>query len=195
VLAEHPAVRAAAVLLREDAPGEPRLVAYAACPAGGAVPGVDELRETLRKKLPEYMVPASFVLLPELPRTVNGKVDRAALPPPAVRQAEDLPRQELEPLEEVLAGMMAEVLCVEQVGLEDSFFELGGHSLRALELISMVQEAFELEVPLFHLFDAPTVSGLAAYLREEPERRERVEATAVLLLRMTANETLAGREA
>ncbi len=185
-LAEHPAVSEAAAVVRQDG-GDSRLAAYVSFRPEGAPPGAEELREHLRKRLPDYMVPAALVPLAGLPRTRNGKIDRAALPAPAAPTGLG-PAEELPPLEEVLAGMMAEVLSLERVGPDDNFFELGGHSLRAIELISTVQSTFGVEIPLFHLFDSPTVAGLAAYLREDPERMERVEATAAILLQVTGVE-------
>lgn len=145
---------------------------------------VPMLREHLGEKLPEYMVPSAFVLLESLPLTPNGKVDRKSLPPP------DPVRPELEgkfvpprtPVEEVLAGIWAEVLGLERVGVEDNFFELGGHSLIATQLISHVREVLQVEVPLRHLFEEPSVAGLAKLILEDPGRRVVVEKTAQLLL-------------
>jgi len=186
VLGEHPEVRETAVLLRGQEPGtEPRLVAYASCRREPA-PAADDLRAFLRRKLPEYMVPSAFVLLADLPQTRNGKIDRAALPDPEIlRQALEpvLPRT---PVEEVLAGMMAEVLGVEELGIHDNFFERGGNSLRVTELVTVVRDSFGVEVPLFHVFDTPTVAGLAAALLEDPEQRRQMEETAPVLLDFAA---------
>jgi amino acid adenylation domain-containing protein len=165
VLAQHPAVREAAVLVREGMAGEKRLVAYVALDSGGAPTGV-ELRSYLRQKLPEYMTPSVFVELDALPLTPNGKVDRGALPAP---DHANLARPELAGVyvaprtmvEETLAGIWSKVLGVTQVGAHDSFFDLGGHSLLATQAISRVREAFRLELPLRSLFEAPTVAGLA----------------------------------
>ena len=190
-LAAEPGVSAAAALLRQDAETEPRLVGYVTWPPGAPPPAEAALRASLRRKLPGYMMPAALVILPDLPLDPSGKIDLKALPPPGPRTAPTAPSPELPPLEEVLAGMMAEVLGVDRVGMDDRFFDLGGHSLRALELIGMVRQAFELEIPLSHLFDTPTVSGLAAYIREDPARSDRVEAAAAALLRLTAGERTA----
>jgi len=165
VLAGHPAVRESVVLVREDVPGEKRLVAYLV-PQVEPAPTAGELRSFLKKKLPEYMVPAAFVLLETLPLSTNGKVDRRTLPMP------DQVRPHLEEafvapgnaVEEVVAGIWAEVLGVERVGVLDNFFELGGHSLLATQVISRVQEAFQVEVPLRSMFESPTVAGLAVSL-------------------------------
>ncbi|HEY0375489.1 MAG TPA: amino acid adenylation domain-containing protein, partial [Pyrinomonadaceae bacterium] len=120
-----------------------------------------ELRKFVSQKLPDYMVPSAFVILPALPLTRRGKVDRAALPPPEqVESGADIvaPRT---PAEELLANLYSEVLRLEQVSVEDNFFELGGHSLLATQLISRVRQVFGLEVPLRLLFERPTVAALA----------------------------------
>jgi amino acid adenylation domain-containing protein len=184
VLLEHPEAREAAVVAAEDRGGDRRIVAYVVCgePVDAAVTA---LRGFLKKKLPAYMMPALFVPLSALPRTRNGKIDRSALPSPDPAQTADSGRAApRSPLEEVLAGMMAEVLGVERVGIFDNFFELGGHSLRAAELIGLVRETFGVELPLFQVFDVPTVAGLAGFLTEEPERRRRVEEMAPVVLRL-----------
>jgi amino acid adenylation domain-containing protein len=153
-LAEHAAVRQAVVDVREDAPGERRLVAYVV----GDV-DADTLREHLRERLPEYMVPGAFVVLDRLPLTPNGKLDRRALPAPEQEGAAHVgPRT---PTEEVLAGIWAEVLGQERVGVAESFFALGGHSLLAMRVVSRVREVFGVELPVRALFEAPGVAGLA----------------------------------
>jgi acyl carrier protein len=188
VLGEHPAVRQTAVLLRSDGLGaESRLVAYAAY-RGEPAPTADDLRAFVRRKLPEYMVPSAFVLLADLPQTRNGKVDRAALPDPEVLRQSLEPALPRTPVEEVLVGMMAEVLGVEDLGIHDNFFERGGNSLRVTELVAMVRDAFGVEVPLFHVFDTPTVAGLAAVLMEDPEQRRLMEETAPILLDFASRE-------
>jgi acyl carrier protein len=123
---------------------------------------VSQIRSALEEQLPDYMVPSAIVMLETLPLTPNGKVDRKALPTP------DQTRIELEgefvaprtPVEEVLAGIWAEVLSVEQVGVFDNFFQLGGHSLLATQIIGRVRNAFQVELPLRSLFESPTVAGL-----------------------------------
>ncbi len=166
-LLAHPAVRSAVAVVREDAPGEPRLVAYVA-PAGAA-PDAAGLRAHLRERLPEYMVPAAIVALEALPLTPGGKLDRGALPAPeraADGERRVAPRT---PAEEVLAGIWAEILRLEPVGVTASFFELGGHSLLAIRVVSRVREALGVELPLRAIFEAPTVAELAA--RVEALRR------------------------
>src|SRR5262249_11181118 len=164
----HEDVREAVVLAREDQPGEKRLVAYIVSGVTG-IAGQEQaqtlrsMRGFLKERLPEYMVPSAFVFLDSLPLTPNGKVDRQALPAPSSA------RPELEeaftaagtPTEEVLAGMWAELLGVEQVGIHDNFFDLGGHSLLATQVISRVRELFHVEIALRQLFETPTVAGLA----------------------------------
>ncbi len=160
VLREHPGVRAAAVVAREGAPGEARLVGYVVGEEGADVAPAG-LRAWLADRLPSYLVPTAWVELEALPLLPNGKLDRRALPEPeagAVEEAYVAPRT---PVEEVLAGIWAEVLKLKGVGVQDNFFELGGHSLLATRVMSQVREAFQVEVPLLTLFEAPTVAGLA----------------------------------
>ncbi|HEX6910169.1 MAG TPA: condensation domain-containing protein, partial [Longimicrobium sp.] len=161
VLRDHPAVRDAAVVAREDVPGDRRLVAYAV-PRGDAAPTAQALRDAARERLPEYMVPAAFVLLERLPVTSTGKVDRAALPAPEREGPGERYAAPRTPAEETLAGIWAEVLHVERVGVHDNFFELGGHSLLGTRVVSRVREVFGVEPGLRALFEAPTVAGLAA---------------------------------
>jgi amino acid adenylation domain-containing protein len=158
-LREHPDVHDCVVVAREDG-ADKRLVAYLVARDEGA-PSATELRQLLKGRLPEYMVPSTFVRLPALPRTPNGKVDRRALPAPGPAEragADILPRN---PIEEAVAGMWREVLGLERVGIHESFFELGGHSLTATQVLSRVQEAFGVVVPLRRVFESPTIAGLA----------------------------------
>ncbi|MDB4951182.1 MAG: tycC3, partial [Gemmatimonadetes bacterium] len=164
VLRGHPSVLESVVVVREDVPGDRRLVAYVAgnpeVPADAAA-----LRAHLEQRLPAYMVPPTFVWLERLPLSPTGKIDRAALPAPdeagVERGAYAPPRT---PAEEVLAGIYAEVLGVERVGVRDSFFDLGGHSLLATRVVSRVRELLGAELPLPTLFESPTVERLAAAL-------------------------------
>jgi amino acid adenylation domain-containing protein len=177
-LGRHPAVREAVVMAREDKPGDPsaslltdpstslriekRLVAYVVAERE-PLPTTTDLRNFLKEKLPEYMVPAVFVLLDALPLMPNGKIDRRALPSP------DRSRPELDkvfvaprtPTEESLVEIWVQLLNIERVGVHDNFFDLGGHSLLATQLVSRMREAFQVEIPLRRLFEAPTVAGLA----------------------------------
>ena len=149
LLSQQPAVREAVVVAREDVPGEKRLVGYVV-PSQEPAPLTSELRAFLQQKLPDYMVPSAFVLLQSLPLTPNGKIDRQALPVP------DQSRTKLESsfvaprnqVEELVAGIWAQVLKLEQVGIQDNFFELGGHSLLATQVISRIRNAFEVDLPV-----------------------------------------------
>ena len=189
VLGQYPNVREVVVVAREDIPGDKRLLAY-------VVPNQEqsitsrELRHFLKDKLPDYMMPSAFVLLDKLPRTPNGKVNRRALPVP------DKVRPELEetfvaprtPVEEVLVGIWAEVLGLDRVGVQDNFFELGGHSLLATQVISRVRDAFAVELSLYSLFEAPTISSLGE--KVEAARREGLGLQAPPILPRTSNENL-----
>ena len=162
-LLAHPAVSAAVVVLR-DFSGDQRLVAFLVPAAAEAAAEV--LVQHLRSRLPEYMLPAEFVWLPELPLNPNGKLDRAALP--AVRWAEseadratDAPGS---PLETLLCGLFATVLGRERVGVHEDFFALGGHSLLATQLIARIRDSLQIELPLKTLFMTPTAAGIAAGL-------------------------------
>ncbi|HEU4453722.1 MAG TPA: AMP-binding protein, partial [Longimicrobium sp.] len=160
-IAAYPGVREARVTVREDQPGDKRLVAYVV----GSVE-VDGLRAHLRQGLPEYMVPRAIVPLDRLPLNANGKVDRKALPAPEYAADADRYVAPRTPTEEGLAGIWAEVLRLERVGVEESFFDLGGHSLLAIRVVSRVRELFGVELPLRALFEGPTVAELARVLAE-----------------------------
>jgi amino acid adenylation domain-containing protein len=166
-ITSHPAVRETVVVAREDTPGNKRLVAYVV-PKGEAVqetvlPTINELRSFLKTKLPDYMVPGAFVFLSAMPLTPNGKIDRRTLPAPdsSLRELENNFVAPSTPTEETLAAIWAEVLGLQKVGIHDNFFELGGHSLLATSVISRIQEAFKIELPLRHLFEAPTIASLS----------------------------------
>jgi amino acid adenylation domain-containing protein len=159
VLRRYPAVRDCSVLAREDTPGEKRLVAYI---AGGATETA--LREHLRTKLPEYMVPAAFVALDTLPLTPNGKLDRKALPAPDYSNKTDEHAPAQTPLEKTLAAAWQKILHIPEPGLLDNFFQLGGHSLLAIRLVSRLREALNLELPLRAIFEHQTLGALAAHI-------------------------------
>ncbi|HEY0607280.1 MAG TPA: phosphopantetheine-binding protein, partial [Herpetosiphonaceae bacterium] len=206
VLSQHPAVREAAVVLRDD-----RLVAYvvgengeprtknqepneqtnkrtneqtnkeqsstASSPsptaqeregepvtAGKGDAGGEGLRAFLQSRLPEHMIPTAFVPLDALPLTTNGKLDRRALPLPAQAEATAAFVPPRTPAEELIAGIWAEVLGLERVGVQDNFFEIGGHSLLAVQIVSRMRRAFRADLTLRAVFQAPTIAGLAALL-------------------------------
>ncbi|MFJ8650993.1 non-ribosomal peptide synthase/polyketide synthase [Streptomyces rochei] len=173
-LVRQPEVDQAAVVLREDRPGDQRLVAYTV-PAPGSEADAAPLTARLRELLPGYMVPAAFVSLPRLPVTPNGKLDRRALPAPArtERSAGRAPRT---PHEELLRTLFAEVLGVDEVGVDDDFFELGGHSLLATRLISRIRSTAGAEVPIQRVFESPSVAELAPALEETGRTRAAVTA-------------------
>ncbi|MEV6638751.1 non-ribosomal peptide synthase/polyketide synthase [Amycolatopsis sp. NPDC051371] len=174
VLATHPAVALRAVVVREDRPGDKRLVAYVVAHENVEV---EDLRRHLAAALPGYMVPSAFVLLDELPRTPNGKLDRKVLPAPALESgAGRLPRTARE---HALCELFAEVLGVPEVGVDDGFFDLGGHSLLATRLAGRIRAVLGLDVTVRALFANPTVAGLSESLddavaaRPAVTRRER----------------------
>ncbi|MFJ2444451.1 amino acid adenylation domain-containing protein, partial [Streptomyces sp. NPDC087658] len=156
-LRAHPRVAQAAVTVREDTPGDRRLVAYAV-PRDDTTADPAELRAHLAGRLPEYLVPSAVLLLDALPMTVNGKLDRRSLPAPDHTRSGRAPRG---PREELLCSLFAEVLGVASVGIDDSFFDLGGHSLLATRLVSRIRSELGVETSIRTLFEEPTVAGLA----------------------------------
>jgi amino acid adenylation domain-containing protein/FkbM family methyltransferase len=156
-----PSVKQAVVVVREDQPGEKRLVAYLVLQSGSETVNTALLQASLQDQLPEYMVPSAFVVLQELPLNANGKVDRKRLPQPQAVEAGTKDRNARTVEEEILCGIWEQVLKVERVGVEANFFELGGHSLLATQVVSRIREAFGVEIPLRTLFERPTVAGLA----------------------------------
>ncbi|MGZ3102047.1 amino acid adenylation domain-containing protein [Streptomyces sp. H72] len=163
VVARAPGVSQAAVVVREDVPGDKRLVAYVV-PAAEPRPTAAELHHRVAAELPEYMVP-TVVLVEALPLTPNGKLDRAALPAPS--RGGDGSGAAVTPQEQVLCELFAQALGLERVGTEESFFALGGHSLLATQLIAGIRKALGLRVSIRDLFQAPTVSGLLRHLDAE----------------------------
>ena len=169
VLRQCPGVAESAVVLREDRPGDKRLVGYVVA-KGAAASTADDLRSYLKQKLPEYMLPSAFMTLQALPLTPNGKVDRRALPAPdagrpEAERAYAAPRTALE---KTLAGIWAEMLGLPQVGIHDNFFELGGHSLLAARVVDRVQKIIRKPVPLATIFRAPTIAELARHVASDP---------------------------
>jgi amino acid adenylation domain-containing protein len=159
VLRRHPGVSGALVVLREDVPGDRRLVAYVVTDEDAAA-----LRAGLRRTLPEHMVPSAFVRLDALPQTATGKVDPRTLPAPAYGGAKPDPVEPRTPLEALLAGMWAEVLGAERIGAHDDFFELGGNSLLVMRVAARVRTALGVDVPLRVLLARTTLAGLAEWI-------------------------------
>jgi acyl carrier protein len=159
LLLKQAGVREAVVIAREDVPGDVRLVAYLT----GEVDR-DVLREAARAQLPSYMVPAAFVLLPQLPQTPNGKIDRKALPPPGAT-ADKATREYVAPsneLEAIVVKLWCEVLGTDRVGTQDNFFDVGGHSLLVVKLHRRLKAELPVEVALTDLYRFPTVRSLVA---------------------------------
>jgi amino acid adenylation domain-containing protein len=183
ILLTHPRVREAIVVVREDHPDQPRLVAYLVAaefegPQGngtGAAGLKAELRRLIRGKLPNYMLPSSFVLLPEIPRTPQGKADRLSLPPPQPEDEESASRfvAPRDSTEETLLQIWTETLKNKHIGVKDSFFDIGGQSLLAVSLFAKIERAFGRRLPLATLLRAPTIEQLAMALKSKAEASER----------------------
>jgi acyl carrier protein len=172
ILGQHPAVWDTVALVREDVPGDRRLVAYV-IPKPEHTLTAHDLRNYLKQKLPDTMVPSAFVILDALPLTPNGKVDRRALPAPEglrpeLEAAYVAPRTELQ---RTISTVWQEVLHLEKAGIDDNFFDLGGHSLLLIEVQSRLQEALDREIPVVELFEYSTISSLARHLSQEQDER------------------------
>ena len=167
VLGQHPAVRENAVIVHEASQSDKRLVAYLV-PHQEQVIENTELRGFLSERLPDYMIPSAFVTLEALPLTPNGKIDRRALSQLSVSHeiSEEQFVAPRTPEEELLAGIWAEVLGIERVGVHDNFFELGGHSLLATQVMSRIRDTFKIELPLRLLFESPTVAEMAQAIEQ-----------------------------
>jgi len=165
-LAQHPFVRESVVVARESR-GDTRLVSYVVPRDGAPISG--ELRDFLKQKLPEYMVPGSFVMLDALPLTASGKLNRRALPAPAeLRDRSEVTcAAPTTPVEQSLAAIWTEVLGVNALGVNDNFFDLGGHSLLAVHLFAQIEKEFGKRLPLATLFQSPTIAELATALQED----------------------------
>ena len=166
-LAEHPEVKLASVIAKEEFSGDTRLIAYFV-PRNKPGPAFGELREYLGVRLPSYMVPSVCVALDDLPLTGTGKVNRRALPDPG-KSRPNLATPLVAPTTEVegkLAAIWENVLSLDRVGVNDNFFDLGGHSLAATRVVSQVIKQFQLELPLLSLFQSPTVAEMAAVIIE-----------------------------
>ncbi|MEK0098075.1 phosphopantetheine-binding protein, partial [Streptomyces sp. A475] len=169
-LAAQPGVRQAAVVVREDRPGDQRLVGYAVSAPDGSL-DAQGLRRGMAQTLPDSMVPAAIVVLDALPLSPNGKLDRRGLPAPDLSSTTG--RAPRIPREETLCALFGEVLGLEQVSIDDSFFDLGGHSLLATRLISRIRTTEGVELPIRTLFEAPTVAELAEQLGHDAAKSQR----------------------
>jgi len=174
-LARHPSIAQCVVIAREDAHGDPRLVAYYV--AKGTTPPVEDLRRPLREALPEIMVPSAFVALAALPLTPNGKIDRNLLPAPSAVQA-STQREFVAPtggLEEKIAAVWREVLALDSVGVDDNFFDLGGHSLLVVQVHRLLRDQLERPLSLTDLYRFPTIGTLAAFLSSDGSAGQTVQ--------------------
>lgn len=179
----HPAVLQSAVVLQENARGEKRLIAYIVFEPGSSLT-VSLMREFLKDRLPDYLIPSVLMPLDAMPLTPNGKIHRKGLP--AVEQINREPERIPEPprnrVEEALSWMWAEVLDVEEVGIHDDFFEMGGHSILASQLVSRMRETFHIELSMRTFFDAPTIARLAGIIIRDEQQAMKVERIAELLM-------------
>jgi acyl carrier protein len=181
ILKDHENVREATVIVREDTPGNQRLVAYVVLRQPD-----NDLRAFVKARVPDYMVPAAFVVMDKLPLTPNGKVDHAALPVPPETSPESskefvAPRT---PVEETLAQIWKEILEVTRVGINDNFFELGGHSLLATQVVSRIRKTLKVDLPLRAIFDTPTIADLATTVDSMTQEPDETEKLAELLKQM-----------
>ncbi len=179
VLADLPEVATAAVVVREDTPGDPRLTGYAVAAPGAGPLAPEGLRTAAARRLPAYMVPGAIVVLDALPLTPNGKLDRAALPAPAATaEGGARSRAARNPREALLCELFADILNLPAVGPEDDFFALGGHSLLAIRLITRARSLLGRELKVRHLFESTTPAALAQHLDGERGEREPLARTA-----------------
>ncbi len=179
VLLRHEQVKEAVVIVKKNESGDKQLAAYLAGEPGLLI---TELRGYLKQQLPEYMIPGAFAVLESLPLTPNGKIDRRALleTESGRAKAEQEMIQPRTPIEEMLLGIWSSVLRLEEIGVEEDFFELGGHSLLATQVMSQVREAFGVEVALRHLFESPTIAGLAQQIEQALKERSGLQLPRIL---------------
>jgi len=185
-------VRQAVVVLRADNPEDPQLAAYIVA-GDSEAPAPNVLRDFLKQKLPEHMVPAVYVPLDKMPLTPNGKVDRKAL------AGRDLERSQSQSEfvapstagQKVVAGIWSQVLGIERIGVNDNFFELGGHSLLATQIVIRLRENFQIDLPVGVLFEAPTIDSLLirmAKVWDDPAIVEDIAATIIQINELSAEE-------
>ncbi|MGL5832446.1 MAG: non-ribosomal peptide synthetase, partial [Waterburya sp.] len=182
-LNQHPGVKQTVAIAREDVPGDKRLVAYVVLKSE-PITNINELREFLLDKLPEYKIPSAFVVLETIPLTPNGKIDRKALPQltslrPKIKVDFMMPQNETE---KTISKIWQKALQLEQVGIDDNFFELGGHSLILIEIHKQLEEIFGKQISIVELFQFPTIKSLARRLTQKPsiEAAEKKEKLAKL---------------
>ena len=183
----HESVEESVVVAREGEGGEVKLEGYVVKKRGKEVSG-RELRKYLKERMPEQMIPGVIVVMEEMPRTASGKVDRSRLPKGEVRD-EEMERKYEGPrngVEEVLAGIWAEVLKLEKVGVNDNFFDLGGHSLLGTQILAWVREEFDVELPLRIMFEGATVAQMALTIVAEDPIPGQMEKVAQILLKVAA---------
>jgi acyl carrier protein len=167
-LMQHSDVRQAVVVLRTDNPDDPQLAAYLVA-AGAEAPQPNALRDFLKQKLPDHMVPALYVMLEKLPLTPNGKVDRKALPAPEGNRVK--PGAEFVApkgsVEQSVAAIWKDILHAEAIGIDDNFFDFGGHSLQVVQVQNRLRETLGVDVPVLKLFQFPTIRTLAKFIGEQ----------------------------
>jgi thioesterase domain-containing protein/acyl carrier protein len=170
-LKQHPGVAQCVTIAREDVPGDKRLVAYIVLRDPGVVLAIPELRNFLKQKLPDYMIPVTFVALKELPLTLNGKLDRKALPLPGLSLARSSPARQIVPprttLEVELVRIWEQALGTKITSVRDNFFDLGGHSLLAVRMFAQIEKVFKVRLPLATLYQAPAIEDMARILSDE----------------------------
>ncbi|MFN6513541.1 MAG: non-ribosomal peptide synthetase [Nostoc sp. CreGUA01] len=169
-LNQHPNVRENVVIVQEDEPGNLLIVAYVVAKKQ-PIPSISELRNFLKEKLPDHMLPSAFVMLENLPLAPSGKLDRKTLPKPdnlrpVLETAYVLPRNEME---QTIVDIWQKILKVEKVGIQDNFFDLGGHSLNVLQVYSKLRELFKPDLAITDLFKYPTISSISRYLNQEED--------------------------
>ena len=189
LLTNNPAIEDAVVMAREDSPGDKRLVAYVVAGEPASVQA-SELKDLLKQKLPDFMVPAHFVIMDRFPLTANGKVDRRALPPPETGRPE-VKSEYVAPnsdSEKIIAAIWQEVLNIEEVGIYDNFFDLGGNSLLLVQVHAGLLEHFDTDVTIVDLLIYPTVHSLASYIIQEGAELLPSEEREVTVDRLTAGQ-------
>jgi len=182
-LLQHQQVQEVVVIARADTSGDNRLIAYLTAPSQVSAPTASQLRRYLQERLPDYMMPAAFVLIDKLPLTSNGKLNRQALPAPDQRRLE-LEQEYVTPrslTEEVLVRMWSDVLEVQQIGIHDNFFTLGGDSLKMTQIVSRIRDCLQIELPLRRLFESPTIAELTMALVQHQAEQVNPEQLARLL--------------